>query len=435
IHTHTCGLVVNHSLTILKTRVRAPALTQRTQTCMMRHAWRAAELASGREVNTTIGLLFLHSRDRRYIRSVSDTLTKGRWFKFVGLFGLLLQTQPELVLLGFPVGQTDRWTQLSLVKVNSGLNEEMCAIRANSKTLTKLDKRHILGSMSTICFTSTVEESTCLKEPKQRSGVPLKPLQDLLDGSRRVLPRQAWNGLQQTPLALGWIHKRLGKTDERMKGTLNITDTHADAEQLDHEREGPDERRALARCDTPLASLSLTHKNGKTGEEREEGEEEEENTTPLLNGSTGAMAKEDEKKESGQWKDFFWNPRTHELLGRTAGSWGERPSPFTSLSCVRVRLGAAGVLSAVIPVTGAVLRNASKGHHRLVSDASAGDGAARSHECVLKDRVMLLLRARPSFRGERVQSDQSDSAARARLRPPPVPHRHTCDRITFIDHR
>ncbi|XP_051517570.1 sodium/potassium-transporting ATPase subunit beta-2a [Myxocyprinus asiaticus] len=34
------------------------------------------------------------------------------------------------------------------------------------------------------------------------------------------------------------------------------------------------------------------------------------------------MAKEDEKKESGEWKDFFWNPRTHELLGRTASSWG-----------------------------------------------------------------------------------------------------------------
>uniref|UniRef100_A0A672MS81 Sodium/potassium-transporting ATPase subunit beta-2 n=1 Tax=Sinocyclocheilus grahami TaxID=75366 RepID=A0A672MS81_SINGR len=34
------------------------------------------------------------------------------------------------------------------------------------------------------------------------------------------------------------------------------------------------------------------------------------------------MAKEDEKKETGEWKEFFWNPRTHELLGRTASSWG-----------------------------------------------------------------------------------------------------------------
>lgn len=38
---------------------------------------------------------------------------------------------------------------------------------------------------------------------------------------------------------------------------------------------------------------------------------------------TGDMAKEDEKKETGEWKEFFWNPRTHELLGRTASSWGE----------------------------------------------------------------------------------------------------------------
>uniref|UniRef100_A0A4W4FEG2 Sodium/potassium-transporting ATPase subunit beta-2 n=1 Tax=Electrophorus electricus TaxID=8005 RepID=A0A4W4FEG2_ELEEL len=26
--------------------------------------------------------------------------------------------------------------------------------------------------------------------------------------------------------------------------------------------------------------------------------------------------------ESGDWKEFFWNPRTRELLGRTASSWG-----------------------------------------------------------------------------------------------------------------
>ncbi|XP_076842201.1 sodium/potassium-transporting ATPase subunit beta-2-like [Brachyhypopomus gauderio] len=34
------------------------------------------------------------------------------------------------------------------------------------------------------------------------------------------------------------------------------------------------------------------------------------------------MAKDEEKKESGGWKEFFWNPRTRELLGRTASSWG-----------------------------------------------------------------------------------------------------------------
>ncbi|KAB5515158.1 hypothetical protein PHYPO_G00250560 [Pangasianodon hypophthalmus] len=33
-------------------------------------------------------------------------------------------------------------------------------------------------------------------------------------------------------------------------------------------------------------------------------------------------SKQEEKKEAGGWKEFFWNPRTHELLGRTASSWG-----------------------------------------------------------------------------------------------------------------
>ncbi|XP_051800629.1 sodium/potassium-transporting ATPase subunit beta-2-like isoform X16 [Acanthochromis polyacanthus] len=32
-------------------------------------------------------------------------------------------------------------------------------------------------------------------------------------------------------------------------------------------------------------------------------------------------SKED-RKGSGEWREFFWNPRTHELLGRTASSWG-----------------------------------------------------------------------------------------------------------------
>ncbi|XP_036404839.1 sodium/potassium-transporting ATPase subunit beta-2a [Megalops cyprinoides] len=38
------------------------------------------------------------------------------------------------------------------------------------------------------------------------------------------------------------------------------------------------------------------------------------------------MAKDGEKKTCGQvmdeWKEFLWNPRTHEFLGRTASSWG-----------------------------------------------------------------------------------------------------------------
>ncbi|KAM4612259.1 sodium/potassium-transporting ATPase subunit beta-2a [Polymixia lowei] len=34
------------------------------------------------------------------------------------------------------------------------------------------------------------------------------------------------------------------------------------------------------------------------------------------------MTKEEERKGSSEWREFFWNPRTHELLGRTASSWG-----------------------------------------------------------------------------------------------------------------
>ncbi|XP_035849846.1 sodium/potassium-transporting ATPase subunit beta-2-like isoform X2 [Sander lucioperca] len=31
---------------------------------------------------------------------------------------------------------------------------------------------------------------------------------------------------------------------------------------------------------------------------------------------------EERKGSSSEWRDAFWNPRTHELLGRTASSWG-----------------------------------------------------------------------------------------------------------------
>ncbi|XP_071321238.1 sodium/potassium-transporting ATPase subunit beta-2a isoform X2 [Trachinotus anak] len=32
--------------------------------------------------------------------------------------------------------------------------------------------------------------------------------------------------------------------------------------------------------------------------------------------------KEEDRKGSSDWREFFWNPRNHELLGRTASSWG-----------------------------------------------------------------------------------------------------------------
>lgn len=38
--------------------------------------------------------------------------------------------------------------------------------------------------------------------------------------------------------------------------------------------------------------------------------------------SGGKDEEENGKDEGGAWGDFFWNPRTHELMGRTWSSWG-----------------------------------------------------------------------------------------------------------------
>ncbi|XP_077445064.1 sodium/potassium-transporting ATPase subunit beta-2-like isoform X2 [Stigmatopora argus] len=35
-----------------------------------------------------------------------------------------------------------------------------------------------------------------------------------------------------------------------------------------------------------------------------------------------ATKQEERKGSGGEWHSFFWNPRTHELMGRTAASWG-----------------------------------------------------------------------------------------------------------------
>ncbi|KAM7366668.1 hypothetical protein PAMP_016084 [Pampus punctatissimus] len=35
-----------------------------------------------------------------------------------------------------------------------------------------------------------------------------------------------------------------------------------------------------------------------------------------------SATKEEDRKGSSEWREFFWNPRTHELMGRTASSWG-----------------------------------------------------------------------------------------------------------------
>ncbi|XP_067436289.1 sodium/potassium-transporting ATPase subunit beta-2a [Thunnus thynnus] len=35
-----------------------------------------------------------------------------------------------------------------------------------------------------------------------------------------------------------------------------------------------------------------------------------------------SATKDEHRKGSSEWREFFWNPRTHELMGRTASSWG-----------------------------------------------------------------------------------------------------------------
>ncbi|KAL1249180.1 hypothetical protein QQF64_020185 [Cirrhinus molitorella] len=162
----------------------------------------------------------------------------------------------------------------------------------------------------------------------------------------------------------GSTYDRLAQLNE-LEHHLSVTDRRADAETLDQKRAGPKKRREMrlagellmeckigegeyyrvrvrsARFYRSISGLvrALRHSarfsNGKSEKKRPTEPRKHVRSHPsaravssrlfqavIKAARTGDMAKEEEKKESGEWKEFFWNPRTHELLGRTASSWG-----------------------------------------------------------------------------------------------------------------
>uniref|UniRef100_A0A3B4FDW3 Sodium/potassium-transporting ATPase subunit beta n=1 Tax=Pundamilia nyererei TaxID=303518 RepID=A0A3B4FDW3_9CICH len=82
---------------------------------------------------------------------------------------------------------------------------------------------------------------------------------------------------------------------------------------------------------------------------------------------------EDDRKGSSEWRDFFWNPRTHELLGRTAASWGQYHG---ILPLYYLFLVLAALRADLLPVSGMMIR--PKGNQLEItfstSDTESWDG-------------------------------------------------------------
>lgn len=66
-----------------------------------------------------------------------------------------------------------------------------------------------------------------------------------------------------------------------------------------------------------------TKEEVKAEEKEEKKEEKQEKKDDKKEANEAKMEKKKEEKQDS-WKDFIYNPRTGEFLGRTAGSWGKR---------------------------------------------------------------------------------------------------------------
>lgn len=66
-----------------------------------------------------------------------------------------------------------------------------------------------------------------------------------------------------------------------------------------------------------------TKEEVKAEEKEEKKEEKQEKKDDKKEANEAKMDKKKEEKQDS-WKDFIYNPRTGEFLGRTAGSWGKR---------------------------------------------------------------------------------------------------------------
>lgn len=93
-----------------------------------------------------------------------------------------------------------------------------------------------------------------------------------------------------------------------------------DAEQKQEEKEAQGEEKDAAAKEEVKVEEKEEKKEEKKEEEKKEEKKKEEKKKK--------EQKKEEKNES--WKDFIYNPRTGEFLGRTASSWGKRrPGPQT----------------------------------------------------------------------------------------------------------